>query len=66
MSGAWFREDGEMVWKDSNPHTPDVDMADNPVTDVILGPKGEVLSMWLEREPIGFKATRWAKNAGKK
>lgn len=41
------------------------DVSDNPVIAELLGPDGEVLRQWVEREPIGFKAERWRDAEGR-
>lgn len=32
-----------------------VEMSDNPVVAELLGPDGEVIRQWVEREPIGYR-----------
>jgi len=31
-----------------------VEVSDNPITDVLYGPDGAVLKVWRERPPVGF------------
>ena len=56
---TWARIDNEYVWTTPDASTPTVDKSDNDVVAVLLGPKGNVISHLLEREPIGFKPGRW-------
>lgn len=32
-----------------------VEMSDNPVVAELLGPDGNVIRQWVEREPIGYR-----------
>lgn len=53
----WMREvDGE--YRAGDHPKPDVDVTPNPVVARILGPDGEPLSVFREREPIGFRSGR--------
>lgn len=47
--GEWFEE------APAYPPPLEVEVADNPVVMELLGPDGEVIRQWLEREPIGFR-----------
>ena len=58
MPGCWVREDNAWEWKTPNEAAPEVDMAENPVTGVLLGADGEPVTFMLEREPIGYRQ-RW-------
>lgn len=59
MPGCWVREDHAWEWRHGDGNAPEVDMSDNDVIGVLLGPDGEVVSALLEREPIGYKPGRW-------
>lgn len=60
MPGCWVREDHAWEWRDSNGSAPEVDVAENPVIGVLLGPDGDPVRFMLEREPIGYKPGRWS------
>ncbi len=59
MTRAPYRSDPE-EWDEEGPRPaelawPEVYVSDNPVVAVLLGPDGEPIRTFLEREPIGFR-----------
>lgn len=61
MPGCWVREDHAWEWRHGDAPAAEVEMSDNPVLGVLLGPDGEVVSALLAREPIGYKPERWSR-----
>lgn len=55
--GAWVREGGGGPWERQEPTAPEIqlDVTENPVVGVLLGPDGEVLRQVRERPPIGYR-----------
>lgn len=44
-------------WEASAPEVV-VEITDNPVKAQLLGPDGEPIRQWLQREPIGYRVRR--------
>ena len=50
---TYRRRDGESAGGDAV--WPEAQVTDNPVTNVLLGPSGEVLRQWRERPEVGYR-----------